>query len=309
MDDTPAPALLRRQNAATLGYTDHVLRRKVDAGELTRMRPGSFVSSVDLEGTEAEVRHRLLIDATLRVCSEDAVVSHVSAAILHGLPVWGTELSRVHVSRPRTNAGHITAGLHSHPAPLDPDEIVVIGGHRVTSLARTVIDLARTVPFEQAVVTADAALRLPGPGAQRLLEALTRAKGRHGCCRARQVVAFADGRSESVGESRSRVIMHRHGLPTPTLQHVVRDRDGRQIARTDFCFEQGRVVGEFDGKAKYVRYLRLGESPGDAVFREKRREDAIRAEDYDMVRWCWVDLDHPHEWIERLRRSLAARSG
>ena len=48
--------------------------------------------------------------------------------------------------------------VHVHTAALDPSEIVVIGGVPVTSLARTVADLARMLPFEQAVVIADSAM-------------------------------------------------------------------------------------------------------------------------------------------------------
>jgi hypothetical protein len=61
------------------------------------------------------------------------------------------------------------------------------------------------------------------------------------------VLAFADGRSESVGESRSRVPIARAGL-------------------------------------------RPGQEPGDAVYAEKLREDAIRVEDWKVVRWTWADL-------------------
>src|SRR6185437_1511196 len=87
--------------------------------------------------------------------------------------------------------------VHVHCAPLRADEIVVVNGVVGTSLARTVVDVARAVPFEQAVVVADAALRA-GLGRPVLAEALRRAKGWLGAPAARRAAAFADGRSESV---------------------------------------------------------------------------------------------------------------
>ena len=50
------------------------------------------------------------------------------------------------------------------------------------------------------------------------------------------------------------------------------------------------MIGEFDGKVKYGRLLRPGQDPGDAVFDEKRREDAIRDEDWGVTRWTWSEL-------------------
>ena len=94
-----------------------------------------------------------------------AVASHVSAAVLHGLPTWGLRLDRVHVTFARRSGGRRDERLYVHTAPLEPDEIVVIDGVLVTTAARAVVDIVRTVGFEPAVAVADAALRLTPPGA------------------------------------------------------------------------------------------------------------------------------------------------
>jgi hypothetical protein len=60
-------------------------------------------------------------------------------------------------------------------------------------------------------------------------------------------------------------------------------------------------VGEFDGRIKYGRLLRPGQDAGDAVFAEKRREDAIRDEDWGVVRWVWSDLERPDRFAGRVR--------
>lgn len=78
---------------------------------------------------------------------------------------------------------------------------------------------------------------------------------------------------------------------------------GEFVARTDFAWEQERTVGEFDGRSKYGRLLRPGQDPGDAVFEEQRREDAIRDTGWEVVRWTWGDLCVPAQLAARLGRA------
>lgn len=92
-------------------------------------------------------------------------------------------------------------------------------------------------------------------------------------------------------------------VPLPELQVEIDGLDGFD-ARVDFLWEACRVIGEFDGKIKYGRLLRPGETPGDAVFREKRREDALRELGYIVVRWIWDDLLHPARLVARITRAL-----
>jgi hypothetical protein len=116
-------------------------------------------------------------------------------------------------------------------------------------------------------------------------------------------VAAADARSESVGESRSRVVLRRWGLAPSAVQFDVRSATGALVARTDFAWEDARLVGEFDGRVKYGRLLRPGQEPGDAVFAEKRREDAVRDEEWHVVRWVWAELAEPHRLAAKVRRA------
>lgn len=112
----------------------------------------------------------------------------------------------------------------------------------MTSAARTVADLALSVPFEQAVVGGDGALNMglvTGPELDKTINAFRR---RHGFKAAARVIAFMDHRSETAGESRSRVAIHRLGLPKPELQRVVR-RGHVRLGRVDFWIEDHCVVG------------------------------------------------------------------
>ncbi|MFC4949390.1 hypothetical protein [Pseudonocardia sp. GCM10023141] len=192
-------------------------------------------------------------------------------------------------------------------ATLQADEVVQRGGLWVTSAGRTVVDVARTVPFEQAVVTADAALATGKVDRAALDVALHAVVGWPGAPAARRALAFADAGAESVGESRSRVAINKAGLPPPVLQWEVRDQQGVSHW-VDFGWPEFRTVGEFDGQIKYGRLLRPGEEPGDAVFREKVREDEIRATDLGMVRWIWDDLADFAPVAARLRERFRSRT-
>lgn len=249
-----------------------------------------------------EQRHLVAVHAALAAQGVGGVVSHQSAAVLLGLPVWGCGLGTVHLTKRRRNAGRRSALLHVHSAPMGDDEIVEVDGIPVTSPARTVFDLACSVGFESGVVVADAALAGRVCVTEDLVTMVERGRGRTGRAAARTAISFADGRSESVGESRSRVGMFRAGLPTPDLQFEARREDGSVVGRSDFRW--GRLLGEFDGLVKYGRLLRPGETPGDAVVREKRREDELRELTFGMVRWGWADLAAPDRLYPRLRAAI-----
>jgi hypothetical protein len=301
--------LLLRTDLLAQGFTDAELRRMRRSGVLAPVRRGSYAAAATAPDT-LEARHLLLVRATLPHLAPGWVVSHQSAAVLLGLPVWDLPLDRVHVLRDGTGGGRVTRGVHRHVAPLREDEVVRVGGMRVTHPARTVVDTASTAPFEQAVVVADAALAprpdgLPPltdrPG---LRDALER-RGRHGRAAARRAIAFADGGARSPGESRSRVALWRAGLPVPLLQYEVRSVDGRRLGFADFGWPDLRTVGEFDGRVKYGRaLLRPGQVPADVLVAEKTREDAIRATGLGMVRWTWPDLDRFAPVAGRLQDSF-----
>ncbi|MER7438983.1 hypothetical protein ABT341_30265, partial [Pseudonocardia alni] len=115
----------------------------------------------------------------------------------------------------------------------------------------------------------------------------------------------ADARADGPGESRSRVRMARLHVARPVLQHAVLDERGHRIGVVDFWWPDHGVVGEFDGLGKYGRSRRPGESAADAVVREKRREDALRARPgvRTVVRWAWEELDDFAAVAQRLPRT------
>jgi hypothetical protein len=233
------------------------------------------------------------------------VVSHISAAVLHGLRIWGVRLDRVHVTRRRRTGGRRETLAHVHSAALDPAEIVVVGGLPVTSLPRTVADLGRMLSFEKAVVFADSALFRDRPDRierDDVLDVLDHEPRRPGTRAARRMLDFATPFSESVGESRSRVAVAAAGLPPPVLQWEVHAAgSGAFVARVDMGWPKQRTVGEFDGLVKYGRTLRPGQDIAEVLVEEKRREDALRDEDLGVVRWIWEDLSDFAPTARRIR--------
>jgi hypothetical protein len=162
-----------------------------------------------------------------------AVPSHVSAAVLQDLAEWNVDLSVVHITRADLHAARLEAGVMHHAARLPEEDVCLIGDIPVTGPARTAVDIARMVQFEQAVVTADSALARMDNDHDRLLQTLERMRTWRGARGAGRVVAFADGAAESVGESRARVQFERIGLPRPRLQVEILGSDG-EVYRPDF---------------------------------------------------------------------------
>src|SRR5262249_6479637 len=156
--------------------------------------------------------------------------------------------------------------VHVYAARLSPEETVEVDGLSVTSLTRTIADLARTQSFESAVIAADAALARQLVSPTELDAAMVRCKGWPGAPRARRAGESGDARREGAGEPRSRVALDRPGLPPPLLQWEAWDVGGRLIGRVDFAWPERRVVGEFDGRLKYGRLVPAGQLPGDVVF-------------------------------------------
>jgi hypothetical protein len=299
VDESP---LYLRPELLAAGYSDKELRASHRAGTMQRVRRGAYL--LGPEPPERAERHRKRVLAEFAALAPGSVVSHLSAAVLYGLPVWGLADEQVCATRARRSGARRGRLVHLHAAAMDPDEVRLVDGVTVTSPARTVVDIARAGTFEQALVIADAALARVLTTQEELHASARSARHRPGARRALRVVAFADGGAESVGESRSRVAIARAGLPRPLLQHLVLGPGGVPVGRVDFWWPEHRVVGEFDGEIKYGRLLRPGQQPGDVVFAEKVREDALRRQVRTVVRWTWPDLADFEPVAARLRTAL-----
>lgn len=298
------PRVIFRPDALRAGWVDHEIARARSRGEWESIRPGAYVDRGASGDISARERHLALIAATIRLVPDDAVISHATAAVLHGITVWPPPVAGVHVTRPGSGGGHRRRLLHTRMAQVTDGEVVTIGQFRVTTVERTLVDFGRSSSFCSAVVALDDALHAGLTTKEALVPSLESASRRPGVASARRAVLFSDPGAESVGESRSRVIMHTAGLPAPVSQLEVRDELGRFVGRGDFGWAEARTIGEFDGMIKYGRLLRPGEDAGSAVQREKVREDAIRDLGWFVVRWTWADLNRPADLVSRISRAL-----
>lgn len=159
------------------------------------------------------------------------------------------------------------------------EDVVLIDGMPVTSVARTVIDLARSRPTATAVVALDKALHEGWVDYDDLEDVLRMCWNWPGIRRAHRVVRLADGRAESPLESISRLVMRDLHLPPPELQVWVRSRVG-VLARLDFYWDEFGVAGEADGRSKY----RVDPAERD---REKERQEFLEDDNMVFVRWGW----------------------
>ncbi|GAB2490027.1 hypothetical protein GCM10027030_25150 [Luteococcus sediminum] len=281
------------------GVDAKVLRKAVSAGEVDRLRRGVYRAPGELSHTE---QHRLMVLGTMPGLCDEAVVSHASAGVLHGLLVRTASLGRVHVTRQAK--GWRTALVHVHTAALPDDEVCLVQGLRTTTIRRTLSDLGRCEDLGWAVVALDDALRRNLVECKDLDALTLAAKGLPGAPGLRAAVQLADGESQSAGESLCRVAFHQAGLPIPVLQYEVRDAKGL-VGRVDLCWPEQKVIVEFDGKVKYGALLRPGERPSDALWREKQREDRLRACGYRVIRVTWDEiLREPEEVCRRVASAL-----
>ncbi|WP_353648978.1 hypothetical protein ABLG96_19520 [Nakamurella sp. A5-74] len=288
------------QQLLRTGTPQQSIERAVTHGELTRLRRGVFDAPAAQERTPSD-RYRQLVLA-VGVQAGDPLISHLSAAAVHDLPVVGGDRSVVHTTTNRRHGGQRRAGVHRHVAHR-PDRVVELNGLRVTSLHRTLIDVARTEALITSVPILDAVLHRAGVSMTQLTAELRNAGRQRGVNRARLALSLAEARCESPGESASRVVMHEIGVDLPVNQVEIFDRAGVFLGRSDFWFEGTATVGEFDGLMKYGS-IPDGSKGREELIREKRREDAIRRTGAVMARWTWSDLRSRTTFAALLRDAL-----
>lgn len=286
------------------GYDDRAIGRAVRLRTWVRVRPGAYTFS-DLWTDGAEQQHHVRGRAVAHKLGPSVALSHTTAALEHGIRVWDADLSQVHVTRLDGGAGRTEAGVVHHEGLTLPSDLRTIDGVLVTHPARAAIETASLVSPEAGLGPLDSALQLGKTDRPELDTTFSLMRSWPDMQGVQIPVRMADAGAQSIGESRTRYLCYAFNLPAPELQHEVFDRDGRLLGVTDFAWPQYGLLGEFDGKVKYERYLRPGETPGDAVFREKRREDLLCEQlGWRMIRIVWADLYRAAETAARISRML-----
>ena len=284
------------------GITPRQLRALARSGELVRVRRGVYATRNAAVWAMDDPRrgHALRVIAATSSVGPDSVASHQSAALILGLDlVKPAPKDVVTLTRPPSRRCNrpSSSDITFHNGVLPPDHVTVCLGAPVTTAARTVVDLARTMPFIEGVAAADSALRLGLTGKPELRRVADSCVRWPGVDQARRTVSFADGRAESALESCARVVFHESGLEPPELQVTI--RASGFVFRADFCWARQRTIAEADGMAKYEDPRRARD--------QIRRDRLIRDQGYKVVHFTWRELfDTPDVVVGRIRKAFAA---
>jgi hypothetical protein len=295
-------AVFLRSEAEALGYNDHAIAKAVASGSWVRVRRGAYVlgpihATLDITG-----RYDLLCRAAVRQAWTPVILSHTSSLAQWGCPLWDAKLTEVHLTRPDGNTQRRQSQIRTHRGVLAEGDVVVRNGLQVTGPVRAALEYTTVADVEHSLVEIDNLLH-------RKLIDLAALRARYAAMAqwpftliTDLVLRLADGRSESVGETRARYLVWSQGLPPPEVNYPIFDENGREVARVDLAWPEYGLFLEFDGKIKYERLLRDGESASDVVFREKQREDMIcRLTGWRCIRLVWADLLRPAATAARIR--------
>ncbi len=307
------PTLIPHSRSELLasGFTDSEIRADVAASRRRRIITGYYLNPdpdlramPDLQRAECEHVARTRAAAAR---APGTVVSHISATALHGIAIYRADLRAVHLTRPGLHGNRKFADRQVHTGALCESDVTTVGGVAVTTVPRTLIDLARTTSLTTAVVAIDDALHRGLLTVEELAECLRRSRFARGHAAAVRAVRLADGRSESPGESVTRIVLIRAGLPTPELQPKIFDDDGLFAGRPDLAYLEDGVLIEFDGQSKYRSGLIQADDVTAVVLREKAREERLSTLGWLVIRLTWRDLEAPGELTRRIRGAMAAR--
>lgn len=292
LDDRRLASLLRRQDGVVTtrqllaaGLRDTDIRRLVRRGRLLRLRRGAYLAHPEREVVREWRVHARAASLTV----PDVVIAGATAARLWGLD--GVTGGPVEVVVPPTRSLRARRDLLPHARALVAEDVELLDGLAVTTPARTLADVVPTLDRPTALAVLDSALRRRLVGAAGLVEIGARVAGRPGSAHVADLWALADGRAESVLESRVRLRCLDGGLVPDDLQVEIRDDDGMVLARADMGFRtrsrpgRGWLLVEADGAAVH--------SGPEAVHVDRVRGNRLTARGCDMVRFTWRDTVDP----------------
>jgi hypothetical protein len=265
--------VLTYAQARAAGLSPSTIRTQVSSGRWSAPRRG--ILSIVAEPTH---QAQAVLSASAAVLSRPgSTISHHSAALVRGIELFE-----------RPDAPHVIAsvspglrnGVVLHRAALPHGHVSEWFGVGVTSVERTVLDLARA-DRRQGIVAADSAVR--GLTTRERLLAISAECARWpGIAAARGVLELANPKSESPLESLTKLLVLDAGLPMPELQWPV--SGGDWYYRLDLCWPEQRLVLEADGLLKYAS--------ADVLRDEKRRQVRLSRAGFHVERVMWADVVH-----------------
>lgn len=235
--------------------------------------------------------------AALLLLPSQSVLSHVSAAqVVHlPLPRRLEQPSPIHVTTPRDVPRPRRRDITSHHSDLTPAECQAVWGLRITSPARTFVDMASLLAHAELVALGDVVLRDHDLTQDDLREVALR-RGRYaGRGRALKAIDWLHPGAESPRESHLRVLLRTARLPTPEVNGLIVSAQGQFLARGDLVFRRERVVVEYDGEV----HAPMAQRAKDAARRARLREHG-----WIVVEIVGTDMHHPELVIARVQGAL-----
>ena len=222
------------------------------------------------------------------------VVAGSSAAALHGTK-WvdqGASAELLYGNR------RGPSGIRTYADRFGDDEIVEINGIRVTTPARTALDLGRRNPINRAVAAIDALANATNLKATDVALLAQRYRGRRGMTRARAAFDLVDAGAESPRETWLRLLLLRAGFPPPRTQIPVYDEFGQLVARLDMGWEDSMIAAEYDGDHHRTNRRQFN--------RDIARTDSLTAMGWIVVRV--TSEDTPAVIVRRVESAFARRA-
>jgi hypothetical protein len=231
---------------------------------------------------------------------ERAVISHESAAEIHGFTRIPIGLAVVSVHSRTTHDFPGVRAVRCHD--LDESHITSVGALPVTTVERTVVDLAAgRSPGHIGAIVDDLVSRnlLDFPTMVEIAGSVAR-KGKPGTVTMREVIELRGGeqRPQSELEKRARKLLKESGLPVPVPEFAIPWAPNR---RFDDAYPQQKLAIEWDSR----RYH--GQLDAFEADRLRDREAAIHG--WRIVRFTWHDVvERPHLVVETIRQLLSIAS-
>jgi hypothetical protein len=297
--------VILRRDYADQGLNDRAVTRRIREEGLVRLRRGAYASPEVWSACDEVGRFGLVGRAVLRQAVAHVVLSHSSALVEYGAPLWGFDLSVVHVTRTDGLSGRRGADLVQHQGRMGPGDLVVLNGVPVMNPARAALECATLVGLEAALCVTNFLLHSRLMTMKELIAQYVDMENWPDTRPIELLLRLADPRFESIGESRFFFCCFQQGLPAPQLQYPIRDANGRVVFRVDFAWPELGVFLEFDGKVKYEKLLKEGERASDVVLRERDLERIIcQLTGWRCIRIIWADLADPARLAAKIRAEL-----
>jgi hypothetical protein len=296
--------------ALEAGITRGAIRAAIISGQLTQPSRGTIAPAALGDSTPVD----LLLERcrAIQARRPRLVFSHITAAVIDGLPVLRAEFERLYAWDPSPRP---IDGVRNRRRELPEELVTEVAGVRITHPLCTAIDLARELHLPSALITLDAVMRATAiaynsvdrrPDHRRvechiavqwafdqLAAVAASLHGSKGARSARHALELASPRAESPAESFSRGHMLLAGIVPLELQHRVFDADGVE-RRLDFLLAPG-LAGEVDGMVKYD-----GEGAARQLREEKNRDLLLERVDVRTLRWTGIEVFRDPATVIRL---------